>query len=86
MRRQDSIAIGLQFDAEEVGMKKPLWKYFVNIFIAVSCAVYLLILYYFAIGKSSAVAVNGSVHSANLIPFKTIAEYIFFIVHGVLHR
>lgn len=63
-------------------MKKPLWKYLVNILIAGSCIVYLVILYYFTIGKSPAGPVNVSTRIVNLIPFRTIAEYISFIVHG----
>jgi len=61
-------------------MKKPFWKYLVNTIIVANCILYLIILYYFTIGKSIGGAVNGTVHAANIIPFKTISEYLSYIV------
>lgn len=63
-------------------MKKPLWKWLLNFLILISCIFYLMILYYFTIGKSSGGPVNGTAQAVNLVPFKTISEYVSYIVYG----
>lgn len=62
-------------------MKKPIWKYAVNLCITISCVAYLLALYYFTIGKTTGVVVNGTNHRVNLIPFNTVIDYVTEVIN-----
>ena len=64
-------------------MKKEIsGKKAIRIIVIASFVIYVLALYYFTIGKSVPIIINGEKHRANLIPFQTIANYINMIVKG----
>lgn len=63
-------------------MKSPVWKYLINAVILGSAILYLYLLYYFTIGKYPTGSANIFARSVNVVPFKTITEYLSFIVHG----
>lgn len=68
-------------------MNKPVWKSIVNIIILVSGIIYLFALYYFTIGKTPAVIINGHRYlSYNLIPLKTIIGYLKHIVQETVTK
>lgn len=64
-------------------MKKEIpWKTALHIFIIASFVIYVLALFYFTIGKSAPVIINGEKQRANLIPFRTIGNYVKMIAIG----
>ena len=66
-------------------MKRPFWTIVINIVIGLSFIVYLLALYYFTIGKVPYLpGLMPNRHLANIVPLKTISEYISFIIKGNL--
>lgn len=64
-------------------MKKEIpWKTALRILIIASFVIYILALFYFTIGKSAPVIINGQRQRANLIPFHTIRNYINLVNNG----
>ena len=63
-------------------MKKEIpWKTALRILITASFVIYIFALFYFTIGKSAPVIINGQRQRANLIPFHTIRSYINMVIN-----
>lgn len=64
-------------------MKKEIpWKTALHILVTASFVIYVLALFYFTIGKSAPLMINGKWQRANLIPLRTIGNYVNMIIKG----